>query len=269
MQRIFLLRAYGDFVIALQAIYRSNQKIQIVASDHLAPLYHALIASKALQSLSIEFIALGIKQGQLNFFTNKHLLSWDTSKQLSRLKAYIKSNPNQYGVDWVEHEIRMHLLNFLLGHRFKAVVSVEAKVYQAYDQWLELESAYNQLSFDKTNEATNEGKSFLIFPDARLKKKIISNTTIAQLKHRNLHRNSIIKIARFNNSNHQELSYTNFEELIDLIRAADYIYTSDSAPAHLANFLAIPHSIIYQYKSVNRFCTPYSLENKSYMNLYD
>ena len=85
MQRIFLLRAYGDFVIALQAISRSKQKIQIVASDHLAPLYHALIAAKSLNHVSIEFIALGIQQGQLNFFTNKHLLSWNTLKQLSRL----------------------------------------------------------------------------------------------------------------------------------------------------------------------------------------
>ena len=92
---------------------------------------------------------------------------------------------------------------------------------------------------------------------------------IAKLINRKSHSNSVIRIARFNNSNEEELSYSNFEELIDLIKAADYIYTSDSLPAHIANFLAIPHSIIYQYKSVNRFCTPYALENKSYMNIYD
>lgn len=269
MQRIFLLRAYGDFVIALQAISRSKQKIQIVASDHLAPLYHALITAKALNHVSIEFIALGIQQGQLNFFTNKHLLSWNTLKQLRCLKAYIKSNPNHDGVDWVEHEIRLELFNFLLGQQFKTVVSVDAKVYQAYDAWLKIESGYDQMAVGKTNDATNEGKSYLIFPDAKLKKKFISDKTIAQLINRKSHSNSVIRIARFNNSNEEELSYSNFEELIDLIKAADYIYTSDSLPAHIANFLAIPHSIIYQYKSVNRFCTPYALENKSYMNIYD
>jgi hypothetical protein len=88
MQRIFLLRAYGDFVIALQAIAKSDKKIQIVASEHLSPLYYALLAAGAISPLSIEFIALGIQHGQLNFFTNKHLFSWGTLQQLGKLKAY-------------------------------------------------------------------------------------------------------------------------------------------------------------------------------------
>ena len=269
MQRIFLLRAYGDFVIALQAISRSHQKIQIVASDHLAPLYHALIASKALQPLSIDFIDLGIQQGQLNFFTNKHLLTWDTVKQLSRLKSYIKANPNHNGIDWVEHPIRIELFNFLLGQNFKAVVSAKENVYQAYDHWLEMQSTHFQKVSETIKETADESKSILIFPDARLKKKIVSNKTIAQLKQDHLHRNSTIKVARFNNTNKEELSYSNFEGLIDLIKFADYIYTSDSLPAHISYLLAVPHSIIYPYKEVNNFCTPYSLGHKSYIKVYD
>ena len=267
MQRIFLLRAYGDFVIALQAISRSNQKIQIVASDHLAALYHALIDAKAFQPLSIEFIALGIQEGQLNFFTNKHMLSWNTVKQLSRLKSYLKANPNQDGVDWVEHALRIKPLNFLLNHHFKAVVSVDAKVYQAYDQWVQAQTAKQQMVFGTAKEASNEHKTVLIFPDARQKKKALSNTTIAQLCQLNLHINPLFKIARFNNTNKEELSYSNFDTLIDLIQSADYIYTSDSLPAHIAHLIAVPHSIIYAYKGVNRFCTPYTLDNTSYIEI--
>ena len=41
MHRLFLLRAYGDFVILLQALIQSPQKNKytIIASKHLQPLY--------------------------------------------------------------------------------------------------------------------------------------------------------------------------------------------------------------------------------------
>ncbi|MFM6995336.1 MAG: hypothetical protein ACKOWO_09510 [Sediminibacterium sp.] len=265
MKRIFLLRAYGDFVIALQAIAKSKQKIHIVASDHLAPLYQALITAAAIPSLSIDFIDLGIQQGQLNFFTNKHLFSLDTIKQLSLLKSFIKAHPNMDGVDWVEQGIRIASFNALLGYRFKAVVPEKANVYQAYDQWLS--NATNQQSQDRINTelASNKSNSILIFPDARLEKKAISNLTIAQLCKLDAHNNANFKIARFNNFNDGELSYGNFDTLIHLIQSADYIYTSDSLPAHIAQLLSIPHTIVYTYQGVNRFCTPYALQHQSFI----
>ena len=265
MERIFLLRAYGDFVIALQAIAKSKRSIHIVASDHLAPLYQALITAAVIPPLSIEFIALGIKNGQLNFFTNKQLISFDTIKQLRRLKAFIKAHPNRDGLDWIEQEIRIDLFNALLGDRFKAVVPEKAKVYQAYDQWLSNPSTQQNSDRINTEQASNKLNSILIFPDARLEKKAITNHTIAQLCKLDAHNNANFKIARFNNFNKGELSYGSFDTLIHLIQSADYIYTSDSLPAHIAQLLSIPHTIVYTYQGVNRFCTPYALQHQSFI----
>ncbi len=265
MERIFLLRAYGDFVIALQAIAKIKRSIHIIASDHLAPLYHALRTADAIPTLQIEFIDLGIQHGQLNFFTHKHLFSLDTFKQLSRLKSFIKDHPNRDGLDWIEQAIRLAAFNFLMGHRFKAVVPKDAKVYQAYDQWLSTASTQENVDRMKTEMASDKSNHILIFPDARLEKKAISNLTIAQLCKHDAHNNANFKIARFNNFNKGELSYGNFDTLIHLIQSADYIYTSDSLPAHIAQLLSIPHTIVYTYQGVNRFCTPYALQHQSFI----
>ncbi len=262
MQRIFLLRAYGDFVIALQTIAKRDKKIQIVASDHLAPLYHAMVAAAILPPLSIEFMALGIQHGQLNFFTNKHLLSWGTLQQLGKLKAYIKANPNQAGVDYIEQDIRRSVFNFLISHDFQAVVPADANVYNAYAHWLGL-SVSNNIS-KKIDNA-----SVLIFPDARLKKKAISPAHIQRIVKSESNQYKQIKIARFNNTNKAELSYSNFAELITLIQDAGFIYTADSLPAHIAQLIATPHSIVYRFNGVNRFCTPFALDNKSYIVIHD
>lgn len=262
MQRIFLLRAYGDFVIALQAIAKSDKKIQVVASEHLSPLYHALLAARAIPPLSIEFIALGIQHGQLNFFTNKHLLSWGSWQQLSLLKAYIKANPNQEGIDYIEHDIRRSVFNCIVGHDFQAVVPADANVYNAYAEWLGLSVANN--TFNKIDNT-----SVLIFPDARLKKKAISPAHIQRIVNTETNQNKQIKIAKFNNSNSTELSYSNFDELIMLIQDAEFIYTADSLPTHIAQLLETPHSIVYSFNGVNRFCTPFALDNKSYIIIHD
>ena len=88
MHRLFLLRAYGDFVILLQALLESPQKnkYSLVASKHLEPLYIELALVIDLSSLSIQFVDFGINTSQLRLFTNKHLLSAATFKELNKLK---------------------------------------------------------------------------------------------------------------------------------------------------------------------------------------
>ena len=56
MHRIFLLRAYGDFVIFLHAYTKSPKKEQfsIVASKHLQPLYDAIKTFYPLENIQIE-----------------------------------------------------------------------------------------------------------------------------------------------------------------------------------------------------------------------
>ncbi len=113
MRRVFLLRAYGDFAIAVQALAATEV---IVASIHLKPLYDALVSRGCISSRTIEFVDFGIQGSQLNLFTNKEFLGFDTFRQLSKIKEYVRANPGF--IDFVEQSARLRLLNFFTGHSF-------------------------------------------------------------------------------------------------------------------------------------------------------
>jgi hypothetical protein len=230
MCRVFLLRAYGDFAIAVQALPSSDQ---IVASLHLKPLYDALLSRACISQRSIDFVDFGIKGSQLNLFTNKEFLGVDTFRQLSKIKEYICLNPGSN--DFVEQSARLSLLNFCTGHSFQALFETGKPVYEAYG-----------LSSRSLGEKKG---NMLIFPDARLSKRIIPSSILEQIDGR---------VARFGSD------YSNFEELIELIQSADYIYAADSLPLHLAYLCRKPHFILYPDGGKQDFFTPDALSSGSY-----
>lgn len=230
MRRVFLLRAYGDFAIAVQALAATDM---IVASLHLKPLYDALISRGCISPRSIDFVDLGITGSQLNLFTNKALFSIDTFRQLSKIKDYISANPGSS--DFVEQSARLGLLNFFTGHSFKAIFKTGDPVYAAFGlPALELE---------------RKGDKVLILPDARLPKRIIPSSILARIDGR---------VARFGSD------YSNFEQLIDLIQSSDYVVTSDSLPLHLAYLCRKPHFILYPDGGKQDFFTPDALASGSF-----
>ena len=153
MHRIFLLRAFGDFVIFLNAFARSSKKEQftIVASAHLNPLYDAIVSMHPIEGIHIEFVDFEIDKGQLRLFTNKHFLSAQTFKEANAIKTYIQSHPNTNGTDYIEQDKRVGLFNFLTGQNFQFILD-RSEVYKVYDQFFE-------------NSTTN--KAFLDKPTAR------------------------------------------------------------------------------------------------------
>ncbi len=230
MRRVFLLRAYGDFAIAVQALPSSDQ---IVASLHLKPLYDALLSRGCISPRSIDFVDFGITGSQLNLFTNKDFLGIDTLCQLSKIKKYTRENPGFS--DFVEQSARIGLLNFCTGHSFQALFETGKPVYEAYGL--------------PSHTLGEKKENILIFPDARLKKREIPSKVIAQIPGR---------VVRFGKD------YTNFEELIDLIQSADYIYSADSLPLHLAYLCSKPHYILYPEGGKLDFFTPDALASGSY-----
>ena len=230
MRRVFLLRAYGDFAIAVQALAATDV---IIASSHLKPLYDALISRGCISPISIDFVDFGIQGSQLNLFTNKTFFSIDTFRQLSKIKQYVHANPGSS--DFVEQSARLGLLNFFTGHSFKAVFETGEAVYAAYSlpaQGLE-----------------RKGDKVLILPDARLPKRVIPSSILARIDG---------QVARFGSD------YTTFEQLIDLIQAADYVVTSDSLPLHLAYLCRKPHFILYPDGGKQDFFTPDALASGSF-----
>jgi hypothetical protein len=222
MRRVFLLRAYGDFAIAVQALAATDA---VVASTHLKPLYDALISRGCISSRSIDFVDLGITGSQLNLFTNKALFSIDTFRQLSKIKDYISANPSSS--DFVEQSARLGLLNFFTGHSFQSIFETGQPVYNAYGL--------------QAQGLERKGDKVLILPDARLSKRVIPSSILSRMEG---------QVARFGSD------YTSFEQLIDLIQAADYVVTSDSLPLHLAYLCRKPHFILYPDGGKQDFFTP-------------
>ncbi len=230
MRRVFLLRAYGDFAIAVQALAATNM---IVASLHLKPLYDALISRGCISPCIIEFVDFGIQGSQLNLFTNKTFFSIDTFSQLAKIKKYILANAGSN--DFVEQSARLGLLNFFMGHSFKAVFETGQPVYASYGL--------------PAQGLVRNGDKVLILPDARLPKRVIPSSILARMDG---------QVARFGSD------YASFEQLIDLIQAADYVVTSDSLPLHLAYLCRKPHFILYPDGGKQDFFTPDALASGSF-----
>ncbi len=250
--RIFLLRAYGDFVIFLHAFTKSPKKEQysIVASKHLEPLYDAIKTFYPLENIQIEFVDFGLDKGQLRLFTNKHFLSLQTIKELRVIKSYLKKHPNQTGIDYVEQDKRIGLLNLLLGHSFQYILSKQ-EIYKSYDQFFENTDSSSLI-------VASALKNIIIFPDSRLSKKDIPTSVLQNIKASLEQKGKHIQVAKFGTT------YTSFKELIQLIHEADYIIGADSLPIHLAALLKKPHFILYADGLTQHFKTRYAEKEKSF-----
>ena len=265
--RLFLLRAFGDATIALHFLANSPEKnnYEVIASSHLKPLIKALSSYIDLISLKIEFVDFGITQSQLNLFTNRHLISTNTLQQVIKLKQFVKNNPNNHGVDYLEQVKKSTLLNLLTGHSFKAIV--DKQVYG------EMGAFFNTDLITAALKGTLN--RILILPDARITARRIPENVIGHIKTPLTGSNKSLEVAYLNKNNEPSLqtesqkdlnSYTNFEQLLALINEADFIFGSDSLPIHLCHVLKKPHFILYPCNGSDNFFTPYALQNKYYLN---
>ena len=284
MHRLFLLRAYGDFVILLQALLESPQKnkYSLIASKHLEPLYQELALVINLSSIQIEFIDFGITNTQLSLFTNKHLLSLNTLNELKQIKNFVKQNPNTEGTDYIEQDKRIGLFNTITGLNFNSIISTEP-VYTSYAKFFENSAIKKEVSKEEGNAENKESeilnnklnsKKVLLFPDTRQAKKNIPSSLINKLENEISTKGFTLEIAYFKqvpdittidkNAYNNKVVYANFKTLIQLIQDAELILGADSLPIHLAYLLKKPHYILYPNGYPQLFMTPYAQINNRF-----
>ena len=277
MHRLFLLRAYGDFVILLQALMQSPQKNKytIIASKHLQPLYEELALVIDLSNIQIQFLDFGINNTQLNLFTNKHLLSLDTFTELNQIKNFVKQNPNIEGTDYFEQDKRTGLFNAITGLHFSSIISKDP-VYISYAKFFEIQNTKTEevkAGYNKLNS-----KKVLLFPDTRQAKKNIPSSLISKLENELAAKGYTLEIAYFKqvpdsaitinekgaSAKNNKVVYANFKTLIQLILDAELILGADSLPIHLAYLLKKPHYILYPNGYPQLFMTPYAQINNRF-----
>jgi len=276
MHRLFLLRAYGDFVILLQALLESPQKnkYSLIASKHLQPLYQELALVINVSSIHIEFVDFGITNTQLSLFTNKHLLSLNTLNELKQIKNFVKQNPNQEGQDYIEQDKRIGLLNTITGLHFNSIISTEP-VYTSYAKFFENKELQKEEGQVAENNKLNS-KKVLLFPDTRQAKKNIPSSLINKLENEIASKGFTLEIAYFKqmpdiattfndkSASNNKVVYANFKTLIQLIQDAELILGADSLPVHLAYLLKKPHYILYPNGYPQLFMTPYAQINNRF-----
>jgi uncharacterized membrane protein YobD (UPF0266 family) len=259
MRRLFLLRAYGDFSIAIQSILKSNQvnDLKVVASLHLAPLYLALSKAVDLKAIDIEFVDFDVHRSQLNLFTNRHFFEADTFSQIKKIKQYLAINPNIDGVDYIEQDKRRLLLEIVLNHQFKPIVT-ESNVYEQFGRFFQIPSIVIK------NKIPDSAK-ILLLPDARIEKRNIPENIIHSIQNKSLAKGYTTNVAYFKRQISGATMYKNFDDLIELIMDADFIVGADSLPIHLSYFFKKPHCIVYPIEGAKDFFTPFALENNYYI----
>jgi hypothetical protein len=277
MHRLFLLRAYGDFVILLQALLESPQKnkYSLIASKHLQPLYQELTLVINLSSIQIQFIDFGITNTQLSLFTNKHLLSINTLNELKQIKNFVKQNPNIEGTDYIEQDKRIGLFNAITGLSFNSIISTEP-VYTSYAKFFEIQNTKTEEV--KAGDNKLNSKKVLLFPDTRQAKKNIPSSLINKLENELAAKGYTLEIAYFKqvpdiattinekgaSAKNNQRVYANFKTLIQLIMEAELILGADSLPIHLAYLLKKPHYILYPNGYPQLFMTPYAQINNRF-----
>jgi len=276
MRRLFLIRAYGDFVIAIRSVLKSSNpgETKIIASLHLKPLHDAIDKVFDISALQVEFEDFGINNSQLNLFTNRHLLNKGTLSQVASLKKYFNEKADDTYKNCIEQSRRKRVFEFATGQKFEPIVKSN-RVYEEYAK-----------SFNHTNEqiklAIPDKAKVLILPDARIQKRNLPQEIVQEIIHSANNKNHNVQVAYFKRVNQvnkagkptavlfktdlkfTQTVYNNFEELIGLINEADFIIGADSLPIHLSQFLSKPHFILYPDKGSLAFFTPFAIQQRYY-----
>lgn len=271
MRRLFLLRAYGDFVIAIRSALLSSSNIKIIASNHLYALFEAISEVVDTSKLDISFEDFDIKNDQLHLFTNRYLFRQDTIDQIKSIKAYFKNQENNNGYeDIVEQKRRKPLFQFLTGRKFTSIVE-EDQVYQEHAKF------FQYTNIDNIPPASKSKRKFLVLPDARIEKRNLPQEIVQSIIEEVNDRDEEIQVAYFKRVSqlHKKVRistdlifnqtvYHNFKELFAIIQEADFIIGADSLPIHISQFLNKPHFIVYPNNGSKAFFTPYTLKRNYY-----
>ncbi|MES2330180.1 MAG: hypothetical protein V4539_11300 [Bacteroidota bacterium] len=272
MDSIFLLRAYGDCIIALTSMRNSPRmsSVELILSNHLEPLYHALPQEKLPAGLRLRFHDFGIKKGLMRCFTTKYLLHTDTVLELRALQEYIKMTKkenSEFNTMFLENKKRAWLAEAITGNRFGYIID-EENVYDAYNRFFQTHITEDPAVFN----SQTPGLHVLLIPDARMKNKSIDPQLTEKIHHSFAVAGSTVTTAFFREApvgfKNKSIVYRDFQELVNCINKADLIIGADSMPVHLCQFLEKPHYMLYpghirRYKR-KQFFTPFVLRNGYY-----
>ncbi len=252
METVLLLHSFGDYVIALYHLPSSAQlynNYKLVASKHLEPLHLALFPFLSPAQQQVQFIDLGIQNHILAGFTHRYFFTKNNIQELRNLQNHL----NGLGNIVLEQERRSWLIRLIC----KSVVKKVHKSGNIYNSWARFYA--NNQAFQTQN---SKYQKVLLFPDSRLKRKEIPEDILLELEQHLSKQGVQTQRANFKKATTGTV-YQNFSELVQLIADAEFIISSDSLPAHIAQLLQKPHAILYAKQINHDWVTPFAKTNKT------
>ena len=272
-ETVFLLRAFGDFVIALNMV-KSSKKIstvEFIASRHLEALYHAIPAAFLPADVKISFHDFTISKNIFRCFTNRYFFDTNTVKELFSLRTCVQEIKRRNGEKkplnlYLEQKRRRLWPTFFAGYPFKYIVD-RGNVYQSY-------ALFFQSSFtDQENfifDTRKRGLHILVVPNARIKSREIPPEIVEKINTTYQPVAALVRTAFFTSAPDDypgtKVLYHDFKELVTLIEDADLVIGSDSMPIHLCQLLKKPHYILHPAKVKDQFFTPYALKHRCHFS---
>ncbi|TAG31666.1 MAG: hypothetical protein EAZ35_03170 [Sphingobacteriia bacterium] len=263
MKTLFLLRSYGDFIIALSQAVASNKPARLIASIHLEELYSAVLPFLPPTLFSIDFVDIGIDKGLLRSYTNRYFISKQSLKELQNLTLAIQNlakDATETNSFFLEQKRKSFFTRSITGTNF-LWVHEHGNIYDSYRNFF---AAFNDLPSVVSDSLNLKGKRVLVFPDSRLKKKQITATALKNILLNLQQQNALAAVAKFQKPFLDDgIGYDDFKSLVALIAGADFIISSDSLPAHIAQLLQKPHQIAYAKIINHEFITPFARLNNT------
>jgi ADP-heptose:LPS heptosyltransferase len=263
MPSIYLpIRALGDFIITASVIKNNfRTKVPVVLPSYLLEFYNAINGDDYFELV-----------GTINYDTQPAFFELYKVKDLQNLKRLASNmltissfvnKKHKYILDYSSRRLRFTGANFVWP-------STKGNIYEEKFKLFRDENFLNGADprIDII-EPVEPGKlsNILILPDSRVSSKDINENLVGLITGE--FKGINIRTAYFSkkkNIKENSLSYSNFEELINLISNCDIIISAESLPYHLANYLNKPHFVIYNQSRHFKleFATPFMLKNNYY-----
>lgn len=265
MDTVFLLRSYGDFVIALASFEKGagDNAIAIRASRHFYPLYQALQQAQLIGAYpDITFIDLGIRRQILGAFTNKYLFHPHSFRELQHLKNHLRQYPVA-GKAYLEQKLRKQWISRFTGQQFQHIHDGRENIYAAYSRFTGLAPVQPMKSI-----AADTITRVLITPGSRKSGKALPKVLVNALRSDWEKQGIQVTVAglpaEMSAYDGKLDAYSSFVELLSFLKEADMVLSADSLPVHLAALMGKPHHIYYNSKVNHPWLTPYAGLHEAY-----
>lgn len=263
MNKFVSVKAYGDFVIALNSIAKFGSSDDILlCGDHLRPL------SNVLKS-NVNIIWLGTEASDVPalFDSRKNgIISTLKSLHFIRKKLHSSSNYDDHLI-FDSAGVRQLMLSF--GRNVKFLSQSPPNIYMAYQDFFK--SSYSadigRLKIRKSSYTVG------IFPDSRLQYKVIPKNVLLSISNRlassNIKHNFVFvgKDRYFDDNHPRSIVINGFDRLVDAINQCDIIISADSLPAHISEFFNKPVFILSPVE--NKYWLPRSSFDFSWYSTFD